>query len=159
MARAGAGIAVCPSSNLFLGSGFFDFGQAAEYGVKLGLGSDVGAGTSLSMLYTAGLAYQAAQARSHALDPFRALYLATAGGATLLHIDNRVGALTMGQEADFVVLDPAATPLLARRTRGANLAERLFALQILGDDRAISATYLMGELAWSRSAGDARPIG
>jgi guanine deaminase len=159
MARAGAGIAVCPSSNLFLGSGFFDFGQAAEYGVKLGLGSDVGAGTSLSMLYTAGLAYQAAQARSHALDPFRALYLATAGGATLLHIDNRVGALTVGQEADFVVLDPAATPLLARRTRGANLAERLFALQILGDDRAISATYLMGELAWSRSAGDARPIG
>lgn len=159
LAQSGAGIAVCPSSNLFLGSGLFDFGQAAAHGVKLGLGSDVGAGTSLSMLHTAGLAYQAAQARRHALDPFRALYLATAGGAALLHIADRVGALEPGQEADFIVLDPAATPLLARRTRGASLAEQLFALQILGDDRAIAATYLMGELAWSRSADDARPVG
>lgn len=148
MAQTGAGIAVCPSSNLFLGPGFFDFGQAADHRVKLGLGSDIGAGTSLSMLHTAGLAYQAAQARGHALDPFRALYLATAGGAALLHIEDRVGALEPGQEADFIVLDPAATPLLARRTRGAGLAERLFALQILGDDRAIAATYLMGTRAW-----------
>ena len=144
LATSGAGIAVCPSSNLFLGSGFFDFGQAAVHRVKLGLGSDIGAGTSLSMLHTAGLAYQAAQARGHALDPFRALYLATAGGAALLHIEDRVGALEPGQEADLVVLDPASTPLLARRTRGANLADKLFALQILGDDRAIAATYLMG---------------
>ena len=144
LATSGAGIAVCPSSNLFLGSGFFDFGQAAVHRVKLGLGSDIGAGTSLSMLHTAGLAYQAAQARGHALDPFRALYLATAGGAALLHIEDRVGALEPGQEADFVVLDPACTPLLARRTCGAGLADKLFALQILGDDRAIAATYLMG---------------
>ncbi|RZF64091.1 guanine deaminase [Sphingomonas populi] len=152
LAETGAGIAVCPSSNLFLGSGFFDFGQADAHGVAFGLGTDVGAGTSFSMLHTAGLAYQAALAREYPLDPFRALYLATAGSAALLHIADRVGALEVGQEADFVVLDCTATPLLARRTAGAGLAERLFALQILADDRAITRTYVMGECAWSRSA-------
>ena len=152
LAETGAGIAVCPSSNLFLGSGFFDFRQADAHGVAFGLGTDVGAGTTFSMLHTAGLAYQAALARDYPLDPFRALYLATAGSAALLHIADRVGALEVGQEADFVVLDCAATPLLARRTAGAGLAERLFALQILADDRAIARTYVMGDCAWSRSA-------
>lgn len=150
--ESGAGIAVCPSSNLFLGSGFFDFGQADQHRLRLGLGSDVGAGTSFSLLSTAGLAYQAASARGDALDPFRALYLATAGSAALLHIADRVGRLEPGQEADFVVLDPAATPLLARRTARASLAERLFALQILGDDRAVARTYVLGECAWDRRA-------
>jgi guanine deaminase len=150
LAQSGAGIAVCPSSNLFLGSGFFDFAQADAHGVRIGLGSDVGAGTTLSMLHTAGLAYQTALSRGTPLDPFRALYLATAGSASLLHIADRVGGLAVGQEADFAVLDDAATPLLARRTRGANLADRLFALQILGDDRAICRTYVMGQCAWAR---------
>ncbi len=152
--EGGAGIAVCPSSNLFLGSGFFDFGRADRHGVRLGLGSDIGAGTSFSMLRTAGLAYQAALARGDTLDPFRGLFLATAGSAGLLHIADRIGGLEPGQEADFVVLDDAATPLLARRTAGAGLAERLFALQILGDDRAVARTYVMGECAWDR----ARPV-
>lgn len=147
MRESGAGIAVCPTSNLFLGSGFFDFAQAARHGLTLGLGTDVGAGTSFSMLHTAGVAYQAGLMRGHRLDPFRALYLATAGSAALLHIDDKVGGLLPGQEADFVVLDPAATPLLARRTAGAGLAERLFALQILGDDRAVVATYVLGARA------------
>jgi guanine deaminase len=149
--ESGAGIAVCPSSNLFLGSGHFDFGQADRHRLRLGLGTDVGAGTSFSLLRTAGLAYQAALAREDRLDPFRALYLATAGSAGLLHIGDRVGALEVGQEADFVVLDAAATPLLARRTAGADLATRLFALQILGDERAIAATYVMGQCAWKRT--------
>jgi guanine deaminase len=151
--ESGAGIAVCPSSNLFLGSGHFDFGQADRHALRLGLGTDVGAGTSFSMLRTAGLAYQAALAREDRLDPFRALYLATAGSAALLHIGDRVGALEVGQEADFVVLDDAATPLLARRTADADLATRLFALQILGDERAIARTYVLGECAWNK-AGD-----
>ena len=150
LAETGAGIAVCPSSNLFLGSGFFDFGQAETHGVRLGVGTDIGAGTSFSMLHTVGLAYQAALARGSALDPFRALWLATAGSAALLHITDRVGSLEPGQEADFIVLDDAATPLLARRTSGASLAERLFALQILGDDRAIRKTYIMGDCIWNR---------
>jgi len=152
LAKAGAGIAVCPSSNLFLGSGFFNFGQADAHGVKLGLGTDIGAGTSFNMLHTAGLAYQAAQARGDRLDPFRALWLATAGSAALLHVEDKVGVLEVGQEADFVALDPVATPLLARRTAGASLADRLFALQILGDDRAVRATWIMGEKAWERGA-------
>lgn len=150
LAQSGAGIAVCPSSNLFLGSGFFDFGQADAHRVRIGLGTDVGAGTSFSLLHTAGLAYQAALARGTPLDPFRALYLATAGSAALLHIDDRVGGLEPGQEADFVLLDSNATPLLARRTANATLAERLFALQILGDDRVIARTYIMGQCAWDR---------
>lgn len=151
LAETGAGIAACPSSNLFLGSGFFDFGQADRHGVRLGLGTDVGAGTSFSMLHTGGLAYQAALSRDYQLDPFRALYLATAGSADLLHVADKVGALEPGQEADFAVLDCAATPLLARRTSGASLAERLFALQILGDDRAISRTYVLGECVWDKA--------
>ncbi|MET3437549.1 guanine deaminase [Sphingomonas sp. 1185] len=153
LAEAGAGIAVCPTSNLFLGSGFFDFGQADSHRLRLGLGSDIGAGTSFSMLHTAGVAYQAALARELRLDPFRALYLATAGSAALLNIGDRVGALLPGQEADFVVLDEAATPLLARRTAGADLAARLFAMQVLGDDRTVRRTYVMGECAWDRGTG------
>ena len=151
LSESGAGVAVCPTSNLFLGSGFFNFTQAADHGVRIGLGTDVGAGTSFSMLHTAGVAYQAALMRGHRLDPLRALYLATAGSARLLRIENRVGALEVGQEADFVLLDDRATPLLARRTSEASLAERLFALQILGDDRAVYRTYIMGQCAWDRN--------
>jgi len=150
--ESGAGIAVCPTSNLFLGSGFFDLALNDRHRVTLGLGTDVGAGTSFSMLHTAGLAYQAALMRGERLDPFRALYLATAGSAALLHIGDKVGALEPGMEADFVVLDAKATPLLERRTRSAELAERLFALQILGDDRVVSETYIMGQRAWRRSS-------
>ena len=150
--ESGAGIAICPSSNLFLGSGFFNFGKADAHKVRLGLGTDIGAGTSFSMLYTAGLAYQAALAREDKLDPFRALYLATAGSAALLQIADKVGALEPGQEADFVVLDCGATPLLARRTLEADLAERLFAMQILGDDRVVARTYVLGQCAWQRTS-------
>jgi guanine deaminase len=150
LAQTGAGIAVCPSSNFFLGSGMFDFAQAERQGVRLGLGSDIGAGTSLSLLHNCGLAYQAGLPRGYALDPFRALWLATGGSARLLHIDHVVGTLAEGQEADFVVLDDKATPLLARRTAGAPLAERLFALQVLGDDRAVRQTYVMGRCVWTR---------
>ncbi|WP_156679793.1 guanine deaminase [Sphingomonas profundi] len=145
MAQAGAGIACCPTSNLFLGSGLFDLARADSFGVGVGIGSDVGAGTTLSILGTLGELYKVCQLRGQNLDPFRALHLATAGGAAILGLADRIGGLLAGQEADFVVLDPAATPLLARRTAGRPLAERLFALQILGDDRAVAATYVAGE--------------
>ncbi len=150
MARSGAGAALCPTSNLFLGSGLFDLARLDAAGVRVGLGTDVGAGTSFSLLATMAEAYKVCQLRETALDPFRALHMATAGGAALLGIGDRIGALLPGQEADFVVLDPTATPLLARRTARATLAERLFALQILGDDRAVCATYVAGGLAYSR---------
>jgi guanine deaminase len=152
MGEAGAGIAFCPTSNLFLGSGLFDLSHADRFGVRVGIGTDVGAGTSFSILQTLGDAYKVCQLRGVTLDPFRALYLATAGGARMLGIGERVGALSPGQEADFILLDPASTPLLARRTGAAALAERLFALQILGDDRAIAGTYLRGRIAHRRDA-------
>src|SRR5205085_6496774 len=119
----------------------FDLAAADRHDVKLGIGTDIGAGTSLSILHTLGEAYRVCQLRSACLDPFRALHLATAGGARVLGISDRVGGLLPGQEADFVQLDAACTPLLARRTAGPSLHDRLFALQILGDDRAIAATW------------------
>jgi len=150
MGEAGASIAFCPTSNLFLGSGLFDLASADAHGVKVGIGTDVGAGTSFSVLATLGEAYKIGQLRGVSLDPFRALHLATAGGARTLGLGDRIGGLQPGQEADFIVLDCGATPLLARRTAGASLVDRLFALQILGDDRAIRRTYVAGRCAWSR---------
>ena len=150
MGEAGSAIAFCPTSNLFLGSGLFDLGHADRFGVKVGMGTDVGAGTSFSMLSTQGEAYKVCQMRASVLDPFRALHLATAGGARALGLSDRIGGLQVGQEADFVVLDDAATPLLALRTAGAGLADRLFAMQVLGDDRCVAQTYIAGILAHSR---------
>lgn len=152
MAKAGAGAALCPTSNLFLGSGLFDLAAFDAAGVRIGFGTDIGAGTSFSLLATLGEAYKVCQLRGGALDPLRAFHLATAGGAALLGISDKVGALRPGMEADFIVLDPGATPLLARRTAGCSLAERLFALEILGDDRVIAQTYIAGRLAHSRLA-------
>jgi guanine deaminase len=154
MAEAGAGIAFCPTSNFFLGSGLFDLAGADRHGVRVGIGTDIGAGTSLSLLHTLGAAYQVCQLRGASLDPFRALHLATAGGARIMGIADRVGGLLPGQEADFVLLDDKATPLLARRTAGADLHDRLFALQILGDDRAVAGTWLRGRKAWRRGFSD-----
>ncbi|MEG3146689.1 guanine deaminase [Sphingomonas sp. RT2P30] len=150
MGATGSAIAFCPTSNLFLGSGLFDLATADRHGVTVGIGSDVGAGTSFSLLATLGEAYKVGQLRGTSLDPFRALHLATAGGAKALGLADRIGGLQPGQEADFIVLDDQATPLLARRTAGASLFDRLFALQILGDDRAIAATFLAGRRAHVR---------
>jgi guanine deaminase len=150
LAETRAGIAFCPSSNLFLGSGLFNLARADSYGLGVGIGTDIGAGTSFSLLATLGEAYKVGQLQGTNLDPFRGLYLATAGGAAILGLGDRIGGLMPGQEADFVVLDCAATPLLARRTAARTLAERLFALQILGDDRAIARTYIAGVLAHDR---------
>jgi guanine deaminase len=153
MAGAGAGIAFCPSSNLFLGSGLFNLHGACACGVTVGMGTDVGAGTSHSMFKTLADAYKVQRLQDHVLDPFHALYLATGGGARLMGIADKVGALTEGHEADFIVVDPAAIPLLARRSaRTASLRDRLFALQILGDDRSIRATFHAGRCVHRREA-------
>ena len=151
MRQAGAAAAFCPSSNLLLGSGLFSLKQACACGVTVGLGTDIGAGASFSQLATIGEAYKVGQLAGETLDPMHAFYLATLAGARALRIDDRVGNLTPGKEADFLVLDLAATPLLARRTAAAaTIAETLFVLSILGDDRTIARTYLAGELAHAR---------
>jgi guanine deaminase len=145
MAETGAVAAFCPTSNLFLGSGLFDLRAADDAGVRVGLATDVGGGTSFSMLQTVNEAYKVLQMNRQSLSPYRALYLLTLGGARALDVDDRIGSFQSGREADFVVLDPAATPLMARRLEAVtDPMERLFVLFTLGDDRTVAATYLMG---------------
>ena len=139
-------IAFCPTSNLFLGSGCFNLKQAEEFDVNVGLGTDIGAGTSFSMLTTLNEAYKTQQLRGDKLSPFKSFYLATLGGAVALDLEGTIGNFTKGAEADFIVLDYQATPLMARRiARCKTLTEKLFALSILGDDRHVKATHIMGE--------------
>jgi guanine deaminase len=145
MAETGAAMSFCATSNLFLGSGLFDAQAALAHGVRVGIGTDVGGGTSLSMLRTLDESYKVSQLAGQKLSPLRAFYLATLGGAAALRLDEHIGSFTPGKEADFVVLDPAATPLMARRlARVETLAEKLFAFMILGDDRAVFATHVLG---------------
>ena len=152
MAESGATAAFCPTSNLFLGSGLFDLGEALAAGMQVGIATDVGGGTSFSMLRTLAAAYQVAQLKGTLLSSLQAFYLATLGGARALGLDHAIGNFQPGQEADFIVLDPDCTPLLARRmARAETLEERLFLWLTLGDDRAVKATYIMGEARWRRS--------
>jgi guanine deaminase len=149
--QSGSGIAFCPTSNLFLGSGLFNLAKAESMGVNVGLGTDTGAGTSFSLLQTLNEAYKTQQLRKHRLSPFKSLYLATLGGARTLDLQDVIGNFQPGKEADFVVLDHQATPILAMRlARCTQLADRLFVLAILGDDRAVKATYVLGEEAYRR---------
>lgn len=151
LATGGAAIAFCPGSNLFMGSGLFDLARARSHGIPVGLGTDVGAGTSLSLPVTAGEAYKVLELRGQRLTPWQSLYLMTLGAARALGWDDALGSLQPGKEADFVVLDPAATPLAQRRLAGVrSLEETLFALTMLGDDRSVIATYVLGERAWPR---------
>jgi guanine deaminase len=143
--------AVCPTSNLFLGSGLFDFEKADLARVPLALGTDVGAGTSFSMLQTMNEAYKVARLKGSYLPAARMFYLATLGAARSMQLEGTIGNFAPGAEADFVVLDPKATPLLARRTAHCNnLDELLFALALLGDDRTIRATYAAGRKVHDR---------
>jgi len=154
MAESGAAAAICPTSNLFLGSGLFDFERADAARVALSLATDVGGGTSFSMLQTMNEAYKVARLKGSYLPAMRMFYLATLGAARSLHLEDTIGSFAAGREADFIVIDPQATPLLARRSANTDsLEEQLFALALLGDDRAIAATYSGGRLVHARAQG------
>ena len=145
LAETGSAIAHCPTSNLFLGSGLLPLDKLQRQGVNIGLGTDVGGGTSFSMLRTLDEAYKIQQLRGNKLDPFQALYLATLGGAKALDLEQTIGSLQAGFEADFCVLDLHATPLLAfRMPHCRTVQETLFALNTLGDDRCVERTYALG---------------
>lgn len=149
----GAAIAHCPTSNFFLGSGAFDIARAmrADRPVRVGLGTDIGAGTTFSILSTLNAAYKAAQLNGQTLSAGHAYYLATRGGARAMYLDDRIGSLAPGMEADLVVLDLRSTPLIDYRMRQAeDFAEQLFVQMTLGDDRAVQATYVAGRLAYAR---------
>jgi len=160
MARADACAAFCPSSNLFLGSGYFDLKGARAAGAPVAFGSDVGGGTSFSMLSTMAEGYKVCKGLDAPLNPFLAFYIATLGTARALKLDHCLGDFTPGKEADFIVLDPTATPIMARRAATCtSLHDLLFAMMILGDDRAIKETWVNGTLAHARDGAPAPAIG
>jgi guanine deaminase len=155
MSEQGGSAAFCPSSNLFLGSGLYDLRTMTDAMLRTGLASDVGGGTSLSMLRTMGEAYKVLQLQHQNLPAARALYLATLGAAEALRLDDKIGNLEVGKEADFVVLDPAGTHVSERRLGGTQNAEEIiFALSMLADDRNIFATYVAGQRADSGESGE-----
>ena len=145
-------IAFCPTSNLFLGSGLFPLKKTWEKQVKVGLGTDIGGGTSFSQLQTLSEAYKVQQLQGDKLSAFESFYHATIGGAQALHLDDKLGNFNVGKEADFVVLNLKATALQAlRQQRAKNIEDALFALFTMGDDRNIQATYVYGEKIYEQS--------
>ena len=145
MKATGAAAAVCPTSNTFLGSGLFDFALADQAGYAYGLASDVGGGSSFSPFRTMLTAYEVARLKGTTLAPATLWYRHTLAAAAAMDLQSHIGNLAPGMDADFIVLDPRATPLLARRTGAArSLDEWLFAMIVLGDDRAIHRTVTMG---------------
>jgi len=152
--ETGTAISHCPTSNLFLGSGLFSIEKAmmAERPVRVGLATDLGAGTNFSQLVTMNEAYKVAQMSGYSLSAPHAFYLATRGAANALYIDDKIGSIAVGMEADITVLDFNATPILEYRMKYArDIDEMLFVLMTLGDDRTARATYVAGELLYSRN--------
>lgn len=147
LAESGSSVVHCPTSNAFLGSGAFNFQRACEGdpAIRTGLATDVGGGTSLSMLQTMKGAYEIGQAGRYSLSAMKAFYLATRGNARALRLDHRIGSIQEGGDADLVVLNLRSTPLIDfRMQRCESLAEALFVQMIMADDRATRATYVAG---------------
>jgi len=154
LAETGAVAVFCPTSNLFLGSGLFDRERLAQHGVRIGVATDIGGGTSYSMLRTLDEGYKVLQLRGQRLNPFTSFYMATLGNARALSLEGTIGAIAPGNAADLVVLDAAATPAMALRMATAStLAEELFLLQTMGDDRAIAEVYVAGARSKSTLGG------
>jgi len=152
LAARGARISHCPNSNLFLGSGLFPLFRVLNSGVIVGLGSDIGAGTTPSMFNAMADAYKVQQVQSVSLSPFHLWYLATLGGARALRLDDETGSLEPGKSADFLVIDPHGTPLLSMRTgRAASLVDLLAGLIFMGDDRAVKRSVIAGKIVSERA--------
>ncbi len=151
LADSGAGAALCPTSNLFLGSGLVNPDRLANAAIKMSLGTDIGGGTSFSMLKTMQELYKVARAVGSHPNAFMLFYMATLGAARSLHIDRHVGSLQQGKEADFVILDDGNRPLTAQKLSDCrSTEERLFAYIILGDSANVRETWSMGRCLYSR---------
>jgi len=147
---AGCTAAFCPSSNLFLGSGLFDLAEFKSRNIPVAMASDVGAGTSLSMLKTMGDAYKTCQLRSYPLSAIESFYLSTLGAARALQLDTYIGSLCPNKEADFIVLNPSNNMAIkARLKRCKTIEEELFVYMTMGDERLINQTYIAGELKYT----------
>lgn len=148
LVEVGAAVAHCPTSNSFIGSGLFDMAGLRAAGLRVGLATDTGGGSSFSMLRTMAAAYEVAQLRHVALHPAALWWLATQGSAQALGIGDKIGNLAVGMEADLVVIDLASTPAIAQRAaRAGDLWEALFPTVMMGDDRAIAAVWVGGRRA------------
>jgi guanine deaminase len=153
---SGTALAHCPTSNAFLGSGHFDLHGAlqASRPVRVGLGTDLGAGTAFCQLQTLNQAYKTAALLGGSLPAPEAFYLATRGGARALYLDDRIGSLAPGMEADLIVMDLVSTPAIEFRLRACeSIEEMLFVQMTLGDDRAIRETWVAGARLHARTAG------
>ena len=143
--EAGAAIIHCPTSNTFIGSGLFDLGGLAQSGQKVGLATDIGGGSSFSMLRTMAAAYEVAQLRGRAVHAAELLWLATAGSAQALGLDDQLGTLVPGMAADIIALDLASTPAIAQRRAEADTVwDAIFPTVMMGDDRAIAQVWVAG---------------
>ncbi|MFT7111236.1 MAG: guanine deaminase, partial [Psychrobacter glaciei] len=151
LAETQSSISFCPTSNLFLGSGLFKLETANEFNTQVSIATDVGGGTSFSMLQTLSEAYKICQLNGYSLNAKQAFYMATLGNAKTLLLDDKIGNFESGKEADFIVVDLASTALMARKqSKCKTLDEVLFSLMILGDDRAIAETYVAGEQIYKK---------
>lgn len=149
--KTDSAIAFCPTSNLFLGSGLFNLKRSWQQRVKIGIGTDIGAGTTFNMLKTLGEAYKVGQLQQYRLSAAEAFYHATLGGAHALDQHDKTGNFAPGKEADFVVLDRAVSPLQQLRMGNSkDIWEQLFVLMTLGDDRNIAETWINGRAVWRR---------
>lgn len=145
MAEAGAVAVSCPTSNLFLGSGLFPHKVLQEEGVRIGYATDIGGGTSYSMLRTMDVGYKVAQLQGDRMHPLQTFFAMTLGNAQALGMEAKIGTLDAGSDADIVVLNASAMPASAlKMERVETLEEELFLLQTLADNRMITETYVAG---------------
>ncbi|MEQ9038682.1 MAG: guanine deaminase [Silicimonas sp.] len=146
LGEVGGALIHCPTSNTFIGSGLFDMAGLTDEDQIVGLATDTGGGSSFSMLRTMAAAYEVAQLRGRALHPAELIWLATEGSANTLRLSHRIGRLSLGYDADLVILDLASTPAIAQREARANdIWEALFPTIMMGDDRAVRDVRIMGE--------------
>ncbi|WWT33927.1 guanine deaminase [Pelagibacterium nitratireducens] len=151
LSETGSVAVFCPTSNLFIGSGLFDRERLMESNVRIGVATDVGGGTSYSMLRTLDEGYKVLQLRGQRLSPLESFFMMTLGNARALSLEHTIGTLEPGSDADIVVLDARALPhMTLKMEQVESLSEELFLLQTCGDDRVIAETYVAGEAAKAR---------
>ena len=151
MAKTGSKVSLCPTSNLFLGSGLFELEKLESYGIDVSLASDVGGGDSFSMFKVMNEAYKICRLNDFNLDPIKAFYLTTLGAAKVLDMDDSIGNFEVNKEADFIVIDLNATEIISQKNKIAmGVNDILFNLMTLGDDRLIDEVFILGQRAYKK---------
>ena len=151
MAKTGSKVSLCPTSNLFLGSGLFELEKLESYGIGVSLASDVGGGDSFSMFKVMNEAYKICRLNDFNLDPIKAFYLTTLGAAKVLDMNDSIGNFEVNKEADFIVIDLNATEIISQKNKIAmGVNDILFNLMTLGDDRLIDEVFILGQRAYKK---------